>query len=127
MLSAILLAIGLNLGSNSAAPKTPSGVTISFADETNQRIMPTRLFAAMVEAGEAGGVLDEALKRLAKLLEDNAKLQNQIKGALGYPVAVLVIAILVFLGMTIFLIPTFAGISKIWAPSCRPSPGCSLI
>ena len=40
----------------------------------------------MVEAGEAGGVLDEALKRLAKLLEDNAKLQNQIKGALGYPV-----------------------------------------
>ena len=68
------------------------------------------LSIAMVEAGEAGGVLDEALKRLAKLLEDNAKLQNQIKGALGYPVAVLVVAILVFLGMTIFLIPTFAGI-----------------
>ena len=69
-----------------------------------------QLSVAMVEAGETGGVLDEALKRLAKLLEDNAKLQNQIKGALGYPVAVLVIAILVFLGMTIFLIPTFAGI-----------------
>ncbi|MAR06074.1 MAG: pilus assembly protein PilC [Cyanobium sp. NAT70] len=69
-----------------------------------------QLSIAMVEAGEAGGVLDESLKRLAKLLEDNAKLQNQIKGALGYPVAVLVIAILVFLGMTIFLIPTFAGI-----------------
>ena len=69
-----------------------------------------KLSIAMVEAGEAGGVLDESLKRLAKLLEDNARLQNQIKGALGYPVAVLVIAILVFLGMTIFLIPTFAGI-----------------
>ena len=69
-----------------------------------------QLSVAMVEAGEAGGVLDEALKRLAKLLEDTAKLQNQIRGALGYPVAVLVIAILVFLGMTIFLIPTFAGI-----------------
>ena len=69
-----------------------------------------QLSIAMVEAGEAGGVLDEALKRLAKLLEDNAKLQNQIKGALGYPIAVLVIAILVFLGITIFLIPTFAGI-----------------
>ena len=68
------------------------------------------LTIAMVEAGEAGGVLDESLKRLAKLLEDNARLQNQIKGALGYPVAVLVIAISVFLGMTIFLIPTFAGI-----------------
>lgn len=69
-----------------------------------------RLSIAMVEAGEAGGVLDETLRRLAKLLEDNAKMQNQIKGAMGYPVAVLTIAVLVFLGMTIFLIPTFAGI-----------------
>lgn len=69
-----------------------------------------KLSIAMVEAGEAGGVLDESLRRLAKLLEDNAKLQNQIKGAMGYPVAVLVIAIAVFLGMTIFLIPTFAEI-----------------
>jgi type IV pilus assembly protein PilC len=69
-----------------------------------------RLSIAMVEAGEAGGVLDETLKRLAKLLEDSARLQNQIRGAMGYPVTVLVIAISVFLGMTIFLIPTFAGI-----------------
>jgi type IV pilus assembly protein PilC len=69
-----------------------------------------KLMIAMVEAGEAGGVLDETLSRLAKLLEDNAKLQNQIKGALSYPVAVLFLAILVFLGMTIFIIPTFAGI-----------------
>lgn len=69
-----------------------------------------KLSIAMVEAGEAGGILDESLRRLAKLLEDNAKLQNQIKGAMGYPVAVLVIAIAVFLGMTIFLIPTFAEI-----------------
>lgn len=71
-----------------------------------------KLMVSMVEAGEAGGVLDETLARLAKLLEDNAKLQNQIKGALSYPVAVLCIAILVFLGMTIFIIPTFAEIFK---------------
>ncbi len=69
-----------------------------------------QLTIAMVEAGETGGVLDESLQRLAKLQEDNARLQNQIKGALGYPVTVLIIAILVFLAMTIFLIPTFAGI-----------------
>ena len=69
-----------------------------------------KLTIAMVEAGETGGVLDETLRRLASLLESNARLQNQIKGALGYPTAVLVIAILVFLGMTIFLIPTFADI-----------------
>ena len=69
-----------------------------------------KLSVAMVDAVKAGGVLDESLKRLSKLLEDNAKLQNQIKGALGYPVAVLFIAVAVFLGMTIFVIPVFAGI-----------------
>jgi type IV pilus assembly protein PilC len=68
------------------------------------------LSIAMVEAGEAGGVLDETLSRLAKLLEENYKLQNQVKSAMGYPVTVLAVAILVFLGMTIFLIPTFATI-----------------
>lgn len=71
-----------------------------------------KLTIAMVEAGETGGVLDESLRRLASLLEGNARLQNQIKGAMGYPIAVLVIAILVFLGMTIFLIPIFADIFK---------------
>ena len=71
-----------------------------------------RLMISMVEAGEAGGVLDETLRRLAKLQEDVAKLQNQIKGALGYPIAVLFIAIAVFLGMTIFIIPQFADIFK---------------
>ena len=71
-----------------------------------------RLMVSMVEAGEAGGVLDETLRRLAKLQEDVAKMQNQIKGALGYPVTVLFIAIAVFLGMTIFIIPQFADIFK---------------
>jgi type IV pilus assembly protein PilC len=61
-----------------------------------------RLMVSMVEAGEAGGVLDETLRRLAKLQEDVAKLQNQIKGALGYPIAVLFIAILVFLAAGMF-------------------------
>lgn len=68
------------------------------------------LSIAMVEAGEAGGVLDETLKRLARLLEEMARLQNQIRGALGYPVTVLVIAIVIFLGMTMFVIPTFASV-----------------
>lgn len=70
------------------------------------------LMVAMVEAGEAGGVLDDTLRRLSRLLEDNAKLQNQIRSALGYPITVLVVAVAVFLGMTIFVIPTFATIFK---------------
>ena len=68
------------------------------------------LYVYMVEAGEAGGVLDEVLMRLSKLLEDMAKLQNEIKAAMAYPVTVGIFAVLAFLGMTIFLIPVFGGI-----------------
>ncbi|NJL52073.1 MAG: type II secretion system F family protein [Hydrococcus sp. SU_1_0] len=68
------------------------------------------LYVSMVEAGETGGVLDEVLMRLSKLLEDMAKLQNQIKSAMAYPVTVGIFAVIAFLGMTIFLIPVFAGI-----------------
>lgn len=68
------------------------------------------LYVSMIQAGEVGGVLDDVLNRLSKLLEDIARLQNQIKSAMAYPVTVGIIAILVFLGMTIFLLPVFAGI-----------------
>ncbi|MDJ0633271.1 MAG: type II secretion system F family protein [Xenococcaceae cyanobacterium MO_188.B29] len=68
------------------------------------------LYVSMVEAGEVGGVLDEVLDRLSKLLENIAKLQNQIKSAMTYPVTVGIFAVIAFLGMTIFLIPVFAGI-----------------
>ena len=69
-----------------------------------------QLYVSMVEAGEVGGVLDEVLNRLAKLLEDMARLQNQIKSAMAYPVTVGIFAVIAFLGMTIFLIPIFAGV-----------------
>jgi len=68
------------------------------------------LYVSMVQAGEVGGVLDDVMNRLAKLLEDVARLQNQIKSALSYPMVVGFLATSIFLGMTIFLIPIFAGI-----------------
>jgi type IV pilus assembly protein PilC len=70
------------------------------------------LYVSMVQAGEVGGVLDEVMNRLSKLLEDRARLQNQIKSALTYPVAVCLFAVAIFIGMTVFLIPIFAGIFK---------------
>ncbi len=70
------------------------------------------LYVSMVQAGEAGGVLDEVLNRLAKVLEDMAKLQNQVKGAMAYPTVVGILAVVVFIAMTVFLIPIFAGIFK---------------
>lgn len=68
------------------------------------------LYVSMIQAGEVGGVLDEVLNRLSKLLEDIARLQNQIKSALAYPMVVGFLATAIFLGMTIFLIPIFAKI-----------------
>jgi type IV pilus assembly protein PilC len=68
------------------------------------------LYVSMIEAGETGGVLDEVLNRLSKLLEDMARLKNQIKSAMTYPVAVGILAVIVFFGMTVFLIPVFAKI-----------------
>ena len=68
------------------------------------------LYIAMVQAGEVGGVLDEVLNRLAKLLEDSARIQNELKSAMAYPQTVGGIAVVIFLGMTIFLLPTFTGI-----------------
>lgn len=70
------------------------------------------LYVSMIEAGEIGGVLDEVLNRLSKLLEDMARLQNQIKSALAYPTVVGFLATAIFVGMTVFLIPIFANIFK---------------
>lgn len=68
------------------------------------------LYVSMVQAGEVGGVLDEVLNRLAKLLEDLNRLQNQIKSAMAYPVTVGVLAVTIFVGMTVFLLPIFENI-----------------
>jgi type IV pilus assembly protein PilC len=69
-----------------------------------------KLYVSLVQAGEVGGVLDEVLNRLAKLLEDLNRLQNQIKSAMAYPVTVSLLAIIIFVAMTVFLLPTFAEI-----------------
>lgn len=71
-----------------------------------------RLYVAMVQAGETGGVLDDVLNRLAKLLEDAARLENQIKSAMTYPVVVTVLAVLIFVGMCKFIIPVFDSVFK---------------
>jgi type IV pilus assembly protein PilC len=108
------------LGEQCTNPKLKKAITAISADvqqgnnlSDSMRKHPEcfdNLYVSMVEAGEVGGVLDEVLNRLAKLLEDMARLQNQIKSAMTYPTTVGIFAVLAFLGMTIFLIPIFAGI-----------------
>src|SRR3954454_7169514 len=68
------------------------------------------LFTNMIAAGEAGGILDTILKRLATYIEKAVKLKSQVQSAMIYPVAVIVIAALV-VGVILWkVIPTFANL-----------------
>src|SRR6266542_80859 len=67
------------------------------------------LFVNMVAAGEAGGILDTILKRLATYIEKAVKLKGQVKGAMVYPVAVIGIAGIVIAVLLWKVIPTFAA------------------
>ena len=68
------------------------------------------LFTNMIAAGEAGGILDTILKRLATYIEKSVKLKGQVKSAMVYPVAVIVIAVVV-VGVILWkVIPTFAAL-----------------
>ena len=61
----------------------------------------------LIEAGEAGGILEQVLDRIALLLEERAKIRGQIIGALIYPALVLLLAVSVSLGLLIFIVPKF--------------------
>jgi type IV pilus assembly protein PilC len=65
------------------------------------------LFVNMIAAGEAGGILDAILRRLAAYMEKAAKLKAQVKGAMTYPIVTLVIAIVVLAVILVFVIPVF--------------------
>jgi type IV pilus assembly protein PilC len=67
----------------------------------------SRLYVAMVRAGEAGGVLDTVLGRLAETIEKQVALKQKIKSAMTYPVVVFVMVILIVAAMLIFVVPMF--------------------
>ena len=64
----------------------------------------------MIAAGEAGGILDTILKRLAVYIEKSVKLKGEVKSAMIYPVAVIVIAGVVVAAILWKVIPTFASL-----------------
>jgi len=65
------------------------------------------LFVNLVAAGEVGGILDTILQRLAAYIEKAEKLKSKVKGALVYPIAVLIIGVLVLAVIMVFVIPVF--------------------
>lgn len=70
------------------------------------------VFVNMVRAGEAGGILDEILKRLSLQIERDASMRKKIKGAMAYPVVILTVTIVSFFGIMIFIIPKLGEIIK---------------
>ena len=85
------------------------GMLLSQAMARHPRVFD-RLYVSMVEAGEAAGILDSVLDRVAIQIEKEMKIKRRVKGAMIYPLVVLAFAFCVLIGMLMFLVPVFEQI-----------------
>mgnify|MGYP001191486372 CR=1 FL=1 len=88
-----------------------SGITIGDAMAKYPNVF-SEVYVNMVKAGEAGGILDEILKRLASQVEQEASMKKKIKSAMTYPVVIGSIAVIAFFGLMIFVMPKMGKIIK---------------
>jgi type IV pilus assembly protein PilC len=86
-----------------------SGTSLSDAMSKHPKAFD-RLYTKMVAAGEIGGVLDLILQRLANFMEKSERLKARIKGAMIYPICVIVVAVAIVTGIMYFVIPKFKDI-----------------
>ncbi len=86
-----------------------SGGTLSEAMARHPRIFD-RLYVNMIKAGEAGGVLEVVLDRLAKFQEKSLQLRGKVKAAMVYPLIVMTVAVLILAGLLVFVVPKFKQI-----------------
>jgi type IV pilus assembly protein PilC len=82
------------------------GLTFAAALKQHPKIF-TSLYANMVEAGEAGGILDTILNRLAVYMEKAMGLKKKVKSAMIYPTTIVSVAVIVVIFLLVFVIPTF--------------------
>ena len=85
------------------------GLLLSQAMARHPKVF-NRLYVSMVEAGEAAGILDQVLDRVAFQIEKETQIKRRVKGAMIYPTMVLIFATLVLIGMLMFLVPVFVNI-----------------
>lgn len=86
-----------------------AGLPLSDALERHPKVF-NPLFVSMTRAGETGGVLEDALLRVADQLENEESLRRQVKAAMMYPSVIFSFALLVMLGMVAFIVPVFANV-----------------
>jgi type IV pilus assembly protein PilC len=72
----------------------------------------SRLYVSMVEAGEAAGILDEVLDRVAVQIEKDANIKRRVKGAMIYPTLVICFAFVILTAMLLFIVPVFERLYK---------------
>ncbi len=87
------------------------GALLSEALSRHPKIF-SRIYVSMVEAGEAAGILDNVLDRLATQIEKEANLKRRVKGAMVYPTMVISFAFLVLVAMLLFIVPIFQKLYK---------------
>jgi len=84
---------------------------MSFADSLEKHPAAfSPIYINMVRAGEAGGILDEILKKLATQQEKDAKIRGKFKGAMTYPIILLSITLMVFIALMVFVMPRIGAI-----------------
>lgn len=88
-----------------------AGSSLSNAMESHPKVF-NPLFVAMTRAGEAGGLLEESLQRVADQLEKDASLRRQIRSAMIYPALVITFAVGVMMALVAFLVPVFQNVFK---------------
>jgi len=88
-----------------------TGVSLSVAMAKHPKAFPP-LMINMCRAGEVGGFLDSVLLQIAENYESEVKLRSKVKAAMTYPVVVFVMAILMVIGMLLFVVPVFAKMFK---------------
>lgn len=86
-----------------------SGGTLSNAMAQHPAVFD-RLYVNMIKAGEAGGVLDVVLERLAKFQEKSLQLRGKVKAAMVYPLIVMIVAVTILAGLLVFVVPKFQQI-----------------
>ncbi|MDB5093008.1 MAG: Type secretion system domain protein [Candidatus Eremiobacteraeota bacterium] len=96
------------------------GISLSDAFGRRPRVFPP-LYVAMIRAGEAGGILDEVLERLATLLEREADLRKKVRAALAYPVIVVTAAAALTVFLLVRIVPMFAEMFDAFHVDVPPS------